>query len=96
MSNYYGKIELPQKYSYQGNEHYLSSEKSDAYIWIADENTKQANEIKLLQEQLKEANEIIKGFSKLYEVYPSGNGIVIFNVVKPPSLENYIKKWSVK
>ena len=49
-----------------------------------------------LQEQLTEANEIIKGFSKLYEVYPSGNGIIIFNVVKPPSLENYLKKWSVK
>ena len=54
------------------------------------------DEVERLQEQLKEANEIIKGFSKLYEVYPDGNGIIIFNVVKPPSLENYIKKWSVK
>lgn len=52
--------------------------------------------IERLQEQLTEANEIIKGFSKLYEVYPDGNGIIVFNVVKPPSLENYIKKWSVK
>ena len=54
------------------------------------------NENMKLKEQLTEANEIIKGFSKLYEVYPDGNGIIIFNVVKPPSLENYIKKWSVK
>ena len=54
------------------------------------------NENMKLKEQITEANEIIKGFSKLYEVYPDGNGIIIFNVVKPPSLENYIKKWSVK
>lgn len=54
------------------------------------------NENMKLKEQIAEANEIIKGFSKLYEVYPDGNGIIIFNVVKPPSLENYIKKWSVK
>ena len=54
------------------------------------------NENMKLKEQIAEANEIIKGFSKLYEVYPAGNGIIIFNVVKPPSLENYIKKWSVK
>ena len=57
---------------------------------------KLGKKIERLQEQLEEANEIIKGFSKLYEVYPSGNGIIIFNVVKPPSLENYIKKWGVK
>ena len=65
MSNYYGKIELPQKYSYQGNEHYLSSEKSDAYIWLADENTKQANEIKRLQEQLEEAQKVIKLYAEM-------------------------------
>jgi len=62
MSNYDGKIEPLPIYNNQGNEHYLSSDKPDTYLWLADENTKQANEIKLLQEQLKEANEIIANF----------------------------------
>lgn len=60
MSNYDGKIELPQMYNNQGEEQYLSSDKSDTYLWLAEENTKQAKEIKRLQEQLKEANAIIK------------------------------------
>ena len=80
MNNYYGKIELSQKYSYQGNEHYLSSEKSDAYLWLADENTKQANEIKRLQEQLEEANEVIKWYAQ-----PDTG-----------SAKDYLKKWGVK
>ena len=48
------------------------------------------------KEQIKEANKIIKGFTKLYEIYPAGSGIQIFNVVKPPSLEKYIKRWNIK
>ena len=56
MSNYDGKIELPQTY---GNEQYLSFDKSDTYLWIAEENTKQAKKIERLQEQIKEANDVI-------------------------------------
>lgn len=63
MSNYDGKIEpLPQRYHNQGNEKYISSDKPDTYLWLAEENTKQAKQIERLQEQLKEANNIIKQY----------------------------------
>lgn len=62
MSNYDGKIDLAQIYNNQGDEKYLSSDKSDTYLWLAEENTKQMKTIELLQEQLKEANEIISNF----------------------------------
>lgn len=62
MSNYDGKIELPRIYNNQGSERYLSSDKPDTYLWLAEENTKQAKKIERLQEQLKEANNIIKQY----------------------------------
>lgn len=52
MSNYDGKIEPLPRYSNQGNEHYLSSDKPDTYLWLAEENTKQAKKIELLQKKL--------------------------------------------
>ena len=57
MSNYDGKIELPQMY---GEEHYLSSDKSDTYLWLAEENTKQAQQIARLQEQKQKVIALIK------------------------------------
>lgn len=45
MSNYDGKIEPLPRYSNQGNEHYLSSDKPDTYLRLAEENTKQVKKI---------------------------------------------------
>ena len=97
MSNYDGKIELPQMYNNQGEEQYLSSDKSDTYLWLAEENTKQAKKIKRLQEQLKEANEVIEYYKDI-EVVP--------NYVKlsydsddwycEPLAQDYLVKWGVK
>ena len=53
MSNYDGKIEPLPTYNNQGSERYLSSDKSDTYLWLAEENTKKAKQIKRLQEQIK-------------------------------------------
>lgn len=103
MSNYDGKIELPQTYHNQGDERYLSSDKPDTYLWLAEENTKQANEIKRLQEQLKEANDLLKG---LYDDSPcqfdhngycqehgstDGNYICVQG-----ELKEYLERWGVK
>ena len=57
MSNYDGRIELPQMY---GEEQYLSSDKSDTYLWLAEENTKQAKQIARLQEQKQKVIALIK------------------------------------
>ena len=62
MSNYDGKIEPLPMYNNTGNEQYLSSDKPDTYLWLAEENTKQSKKIERLQEQLKEANNIIKQY----------------------------------
>lgn len=112
MSNYDGKIELPQMYNNQGEEQYLSSDKSDTYLWLAEENTKQAKEIKRLQEQLKEANGIIKqyaektmmGYSKNDGTYVLCNGTIIdkkkvvisTTILDPRPANDYLKKWGVK
>lgn len=87
MSNYDGKIELPQTYHNQGNERYLSSDKPDIYLWLAEENTKQAKQIERLQEQLKEANELLE----LY--FPKDKKI---NSVCVKPINDYRKKWGVK
>lgn len=91
MSNYDGKIELPQTYHNQGNERYLSSDKPDTYLWLAEENTKQAKQIERLQEQLNEANEIIKGYLKLESLMNCALG----PMENCPS-QKYFKKWNIK
>lgn len=63
MSNYDGKIEPLPTYNNQGGEHYLSSDKPDTYLWLAEENTKQAKEIKRLQEQLEIATKALKEYA---------------------------------
>ena len=94
MSNYDGKIELPQMYNNQGEEQYLSSDKSDTYLWLAEENTKQAKEIKRLQEQLKEANEVIKEYVETTPKVPNdGFHIPNYNL---DNAECYLEKWGVK
>lgn len=91
MSNYDGKIELPQMY---GEEHYLSSDKSDTYLWLAEKNTKQAKQIARLQEQLKEANDCIKGYVETTPKVPNdGCHIPNYNL---DNAERYLKKWGVE
>ena len=50
--------------------------------------------IERLQEQLKEANEVIKGYAECYKKYPDGT-MFTFEVQKHPA-HLYLKKWSVK
>lgn len=90
MSNYDGKIELPQTYHNQGAERYLSSDKPDTYLWLADENTKQAKEIKRLQEQLKEANELIKIATPLFSFGSEKADAELSN------FKRYLIRWGVK
>ena len=84
MSNYDGKIEPLPMYNNRGSEHYLSSDKPDTYLWIAEENTKQAKQIERLQEQLKEANEVIESL-RTYDFR-----------VDDENAEYYQVKWNVK
>ena len=63
MSNYDGKIEPLPRYSNQGNEHYLSSDKPDTYLWLAEENTKQAKKIELLQKKLDIATKALEEYA---------------------------------
>lgn len=84
MSNYDGKIEPLPTYNNQGNEHYLSSDKPDTYLWLAEENTKQVKEIKRLQEQLKEANDTLIKSQNMKQ--PDRNNYVA----------QYLLKWGVK
>ena len=52
------------------------------------------NEIKRLQEQLNEANEVIKGYADCYKKYPDGT-MFSFEVRKHPA-HLYLEKWGVK
>ena len=85
MSNYDGKIELPRMY---GEEQYLSSDKSDTYLWLAEENTKQAKQIARLQEQIKEANRIIESLRPF--VQGSNDRQTFMKIL------HYKEKWVVK
>lgn len=60
MSNYDGKIELPQMYYTEVEERYQSSDKPDTYLWLTEENTKQAKKIERLQEQKQKVIALIK------------------------------------
>ena len=93
MSNYDGKIELPQMY---GEEKYLSSDKPDAYLWLAEENTKQTKKIERLQEQLKEANKLLRYCCANYESSRFGATITEDGEILPKGpVWNYLKKWKV-
>ena len=54
----------------------------------------QWKEYKKLQEQLKEANEVIKGYADCYKTYPDGT-MFSFEVRKHPA-HLYLEKWGVK
>ena len=90
MSNYDGKIELPQIYHNQGNEQYLSSDKPDIYLWLAEENTKQAKKIERLQEQLNEANDLIKIVTPLFSFGSEKADAELSN------FKRYLIRWGVK
>lgn len=64
MSNYDGKIEPLPRYNNQGSDHYLSSDKPDTYLWLAEENTKQAKKIELLQKKLDIATNVLKEYAE--------------------------------
>lgn len=53
-----------------------------------------AKENKCLQEQLNEANEVIKGYAECYKKYPDGT-IFSFEVRKHPA-HSYLEKWGIK
>ena len=82
MSNYDGKIELPQIYNNQGEEQYLSSDKSDTYLLLAEENTKQANQIERLQEQLDIAVNALKEISQHYSPEYNKGGEISHKALK--------------
>lgn len=97
------KIEPPsQWYHNQGDAKYTSYEKPDTYLWLAEENTKQANKIECLQEQLKEANQLIlscKGGVKniyatsiAYGHYWAERDAKSINTF----INKYLRKWGVK
>jgi len=104
MSNYDGKIELPQTYYNQVEEQYLSSDKSDSYLWLAEENTKQAKQIARLQEQLKEANDVIKEYAdssnwtREYNEYSCTikEDCVFYDSEGWKEAKDYLEKWGVK
>lgn len=64
MSNYDGKIEPLPRYNNQGSDHDLSSDKPDTYLWRAEENTKQAKKIELLQKKLDIATNVLKEYAE--------------------------------
>lgn len=90
-------------YNNQGSEHYLSSDKPDTYLWLAEENTKQAKEIKRLQEQLKEANELLLDFCSDDECRFDHNGYCQehdscegdYKCIQK-DLKQYLEKWDIK